>query len=226
MQTGWLVRLSRILGLNRELSKKVYVFLLFFHIHICDIKFMCRGRDHYEAHRWFLYFYVKHPLCIYIYVCMCVWMFELYKHLYSQESTPYHFRILLLRKPFGQSPTVRKCTWNSAAEAWMQGWLGYELWHIVRCGLGTMLLHFVVFFEICFGEFAWDRYWHLMSLYVVHISSIYYVCTLHSMNVYILKNHHILDDLNNFECETRVGRLTTKYQSVCSSEDVRSLWWL
>ena len=29
---------------------------------------MCRGRDHYEAHRWFLYFYVKHPLCIYSYI--------------------------------------------------------------------------------------------------------------------------------------------------------------
>ena len=63
-----------------------------------------------------------------------------------------------------------------------------------------------------------------MCLYVVHISLIYHICTLHSMNVYILKNnHHILDDLNTLECETRVGRLTTKYQSVCSSEDVRSL---
>ena len=47
------------LGLNCEPSKRVFVDV-FFLMHVCDMKFMCNGRDSYEAHISFLYNHVKH----------------------------------------------------------------------------------------------------------------------------------------------------------------------
>ena len=66
-------------------------------------------------------------------------------------------------------------------------------------------------------------------IYIYVFISIYFCIKciyilLPSVNVFIFTNHHIvLDDLEHLECETRVGRLVTQYQILCSSEDVRSL---
>lgn len=81
-----------------------------------------------------------------------------------------------------------------------------------------------------------DILWYMMYIYILPYIYIFHICIclyhmytvyilLHSVNVFIFTNHHILDDLEHLECETRVGRWMTQYQILCSSEDVRSLRW-